>query len=136
MAAVGGQFQNGEKCGELCLVCLRRGEPHIVFDGSPGQKSRLLKHHADPCLHRKRDTAVKVMVEAGDKTQHGALAAAGWAHEHANLSSAKLKDKFTEHVMPLAGRVGECLACDFDVKLHGAATLIPGFQTAAPGRFQ
>src|SRR5260370_1243333 len=52
MAAVGSQFQNREKCGELCLICLRRGKPHVVFDRPPGQQSRLLKHHADPCVRR------------------------------------------------------------------------------------
>src|SRR5260370_1650287 len=76
------------------------------------------------------------MVEAGSDLQHGTLAAAGWANEHANLSRAKRKVEIGEHVGPLAGRVFERLACDINLKLHGAATLIPGFQPAATGRYK
>src|SRR5664280_3660983 len=74
------------------------------------------------------------MVEAGDDLQQGALAAAGWSDEHANLASAERKVEIGKNVVPLAGGAGERLARDLDFKLHGAATLIVGPLTAAPGR--
>ena len=77
-----------------------------------------------------------VVVEACEDLQHGALAAAGWADEHANLSGAERKVEVGEHVVPLAGRVCERLAGDLDFKPHGAATAIAGPQTAAPARFR
>ena len=82
------------------------------------------------------DAALIIMVEAGENPQHGALAAAGWADEHANLAGAEREVDAGEHVVPLARRVRERLACDIDLKLHGAATAIAGLQTAAPARFR
>src|SRR5258708_3786527 len=133
MVAVGGQFQNREQRGELLIVGLRRGKPHVVIDRPPRQQPRLLKYHAYPCACRIDDAALIVVVEAGNDLQHGTLAAAGWANEHATLSRAKRKVEIGEYVVPLAGRVCERLTCDLDFKLHGPATLIAGFQTAAPG---
>src|SRR5258708_26438847 len=136
MVAVGGQFQNRKKRGELFIASLRRGKPHVVIARPPRQQPRLLKHHAYPCACRTDDTALIVVVEAGDDLQHGSLAAAGWADKYANLSGAKRKVEIDEHVVPFAGRICERLACDFDLKLHVDATLIAGFQTAVPGRFR
>ena len=53
-----------------------------------------------------------------------------------NLSGAERTIEVDEHVVPLAGSVCECLACDIDLKLHGGAISIAGFQMAAPRRFR
>jgi len=76
------------------------------------------------------------MVEACENPEHGALAAAGRTDEHANLSSAERKADVGEHVVPFARRVLVLLACDVDLKPHGAATGIAGLQKAAPTRFR
>src|ERR1019366_585162 len=134
MAPVHAQSQNREQRGKRGLVRLRRGKPHIVLDRPPGQQPWLLKHHADPRVRRTRYPALIVMVEAGHDLQQGALAAAGWSDEHADLASAQRKVEIGKNVVPLAGSAGERLARDLDFKLHGAATLIVGPLTAAPGR--
>src|ERR1700704_2290219 len=136
MAAMCVQLQNGEQRGKLCFIRLRRSKPHVFFDRPPRQQPRLLKHHGDPCLCRTRNAALIVMVETGEDLQHGALAAAGWADERANLSCTERKVEISDHVEPFAGRVCERLACDTDLKLHGAATEIAESQTAAPGGFR
>src|SRR5258708_16762906 len=64
MVAVGGQFQNRKKRGELFIASLRRGKPHVVIDRPPRQQPRLLKHHAYPCACRTGDAALIVVVEA------------------------------------------------------------------------
>jgi hypothetical protein len=51
------------------------------------------------------NAALIVVVEAGENPQHGALAAAGWTDEYANLSGIERKVDAGEHVVPLARRV-------------------------------
>ena len=77
-----------------------------------------------------------VVIEAGENLEHGALAAAGWADEHANLPGAKREFYAGEHVVAFAGRVFKLLAGYIDLKLHGVATAIAAFQMAAPARFR
>src|SRR5258708_36647917 len=113
---------------------MRGHQPDILLDRSPGQQPRLLKHHAEPRAGRPRHAAPKIMVEAGENLEHGALAAAGRADEIANLSGAERKADTGEHVLPLARLLLKRLAFDIDLKLHGAATGINGLQRAAPAQ--
>ena len=122
MVAVGGQFQNREQRGEFLIVDLRRGKPHVVIDRPPRQQPRLLKHHTYPCACRIGGAALIIMVEAGNDLQHGTLAAAGLANEHANLSRAKRKVEIGEYVVPLAGRLRYQIAILVDSR--SATTLL------------
>ena len=105
----------------------------------------VLKHHRDVAILRRdivhhaiadANDAVADFLQARDHAQRGAFAAAGRADEYTNLSGAERKAEIGEHIVPFAGRVGERLACDIDLKLHGGATSIAGFRMAGSGRFQ
>src|SRR5207245_7340522 len=73
-------------------------------------------------------------VEPEDDAQHRALAAAGRADQHADLTGLKREFDRREHLLRSARGTRERLACDIDLKPHGVATVLRGLRTVAPAR--
>ncbi len=107
---------------DILVARLRRGETQIVEDAAPGQKPRLLKHHADPRVLRDIDAAFEILVETDQDTQQRRLAGAGGADQRIDFAQVHRHREIAQHLAPLARCGAEGLALDDKLKRLSVAS--------------